>query len=135
MPSHLVSWSHSAIWAYACCNGRRIAGTDLVVFRALSVPDLYVAAPAQTARTNEGRLSGNEVGREASSRRSTRDSATKIASTYAISDQVYVRERGVPIEATMSALGHKPTNQRGQKSTVVRFGPKADKHGRNWIVR
>jgi hypothetical protein len=35
----------------------------------------------------------------------------------------------------MSALGHKRTNHRGQKSTFVRFGLKADKRGRNWVVR
>jgi hypothetical protein len=35
----------------------------------------------------------------------------------------------------MSALGHKRTNRRGLKSAVVRFGPKADKTERNWIVR
>src|ERR1017187_6596544 len=35
----------------------------------------------------------------------------------------------------MSELGHKRTNRNGPKSTFVRFGPKADKHGRGWIVR
>jgi hypothetical protein len=32
-------------------------------------------------------------------------------------------------------MGHKRTNHRGLKSTLIRFGPKADKRGRNWIVR
>jgi len=32
-------------------------------------------------------------------------------------------------------MGHKRTNRHGLKPTVVRFGPKADKRGRNWIVR
>ena len=35
----------------------------------------------------------------------------------------------------MSALGHYRTNHRRPKSTVVRFGPKADKRGYGWIVR
>jgi len=35
----------------------------------------------------------------------------------------------------MSALGHKRTKRPGPKSAVVRFGPKADKRGRDWIVR
>jgi hypothetical protein len=35
----------------------------------------------------------------------------------------------------MSALGQKQTNHYGLKSTFVCFGPKADKRGRNWIVR
>jgi hypothetical protein len=35
----------------------------------------------------------------------------------------------------MSALGQKRTNHHGQKSTFVRYCPKADKHGRDWIVR
>jgi hypothetical protein len=35
----------------------------------------------------------------------------------------------------MSLLGHKRTKHRWPKSTVVRFGPKADKTERNWIVR
>jgi hypothetical protein len=34
-----------------------------------------------------------------------------------------------------SELGQKRTNRRGPKSTVVRFGPKADKSEHNWIVR
>ena len=37
--------------------------------------------------------------------------------------------------AEMSLLGQKRTSRREPKSTVVRFGPKADKRGRNWIVR
>ena len=32
-------------------------------------------------------------------------------------------------------LGHKRTNHPRPKSAVVCFGPIADKHGRNWIVR
>jgi hypothetical protein len=32
-------------------------------------------------------------------------------------------------------MGHKRTNYGEPKSTVVRFGPKADKRRRNWIVR
>jgi hypothetical protein len=32
-------------------------------------------------------------------------------------------------------LGQKRTNHLGLKSTFVRFGPKADKTERNWIVR
>jgi hypothetical protein len=32
-------------------------------------------------------------------------------------------------------MGHKRTNHHGLKSTFVRFGPKADKRGRGWIVR
>jgi len=35
----------------------------------------------------------------------------------------------------MSAVGQKRTNRRRPKSTFVRFGPKADKRGRDWIVR
>jgi hypothetical protein len=35
----------------------------------------------------------------------------------------------------MSALGHERTNRLAPKSTFVRFGPIADKRGRNWIVR
>jgi len=35
----------------------------------------------------------------------------------------------------MSAFGQKRTNHREPKSTVVRFSPKADKHGYGWIVR
>jgi hypothetical protein len=35
----------------------------------------------------------------------------------------------------MSLLGHKRTNHPGPKSVFVCFGPKADKRGRNWIVR
>jgi hypothetical protein len=35
----------------------------------------------------------------------------------------------------MSLMGHKRTNRRGLKSTVVRFGPKANKRGYGWIVR
>jgi hypothetical protein len=35
----------------------------------------------------------------------------------------------------MSALGKKRTNRPGLKLTFVRFGPKADKRGRGWIVR
>jgi hypothetical protein len=37
--------------------------------------------------------------------------------------------------SAMSLMGQKWTNHRGPKSTFVRFGPKADKRGRNWIVR
>src|SRR5450759_3152914 len=33
------------------------------------------------------------------------------------------------------SLGHYRTNHHGLKSTLVRFGPKADKRGRNWILR
>jgi hypothetical protein len=32
-------------------------------------------------------------------------------------------------------MGHKRTNRRRPKSTVVRFGPKADKRGCGWNVR
>jgi hypothetical protein len=35
----------------------------------------------------------------------------------------------------MSLMGQKRTNHLGLKSTFVRFGPKADKTERNWIVR
>jgi hypothetical protein len=35
----------------------------------------------------------------------------------------------------MSVLGQKRTNRPGPKSGFVRFGPIADKRGRNWIVR
>ena len=34
----------------------------------------------------------------------------------------------------VSALGHKRTNHRGPKSTVVRFGPKADKRMGGWQI-
>jgi hypothetical protein len=37
--------------------------------------------------------------------------------------------------ALMSASGHKRTSRRGPKSTFVRYGPKADKRRRGWVVR
>ena len=39
------------------------------------------------------------------------------------------------VEGWKVDMGHKRTNRRGLKSAVVRFGPKADKTERNWIVR
>jgi hypothetical protein len=39
------------------------------------------------------------------------------------------------IDQISSALGQKSTNLREPKSTVVRFGPKADKLGRDRFVR
>jgi hypothetical protein len=35
----------------------------------------------------------------------------------------------------MSLMGHKRTNYRWPKSTIVRFSPKADKCGCGWNVR
>jgi hypothetical protein len=34
----------------------------------------------------------------------------------------------------MSQMGQKRINHHGQKSTVGRFGPKAENRGRGWIV-